>query len=565
MKIDGFGISGYRSFSDGIKYIKDLSKVNIFIGKNNSGKSNVLRFCEHISKFDLNTPPYQGLDKNLDFCKDSKENDIQLALQIRKDSSATGGIYKKISEILPNMKDKFSDWDESIWFKYSFNDLSHGKRASHIGVTELAERIKSNYNENVSDSLAGRFLGGRGNNHHKRCFDLARMIYEFYTISFNVKYIEAFRKITHDGDEENAINGSGLIIQLRKLQKPTLNNLYEKSKEKFELINSFLRELIGEETAFIEIPAEVNDIYVSIKNKILPLDSLGTGIHELIILAAAVTLVDDIVFCIEEPEIHIHPGLQKRFIKYLIEKTNNQYLLTTHSNAFLDIPGINLYHCRLINKSTECELVVSNKSKYDIISDLGYKPSDLLQSNFIIWVEGPSDRIYLNHWIHEKSPQLIENLHYSVMFYGGRLLSHLTYVNDPEVQGFVQLSKLNHNAAIVIDSDKKTLQARLNATKKRVIDNFEKNGCFVWVTNGKEIENYLSEDLYNQALEKIHPRKSVFMEWGRFNNLTKLKDSSPIDKVAIAKFVSEQKSDYSILDLEKQINNLIQRIEESNL
>jgi hypothetical protein len=36
---------------------------------------------------------------------------------------------------------------------------------------------------------------------------------------------------------------------------------------------------------------------------------LGTGIHELTILAAAVTLVDKAVFCIEEREIHLHPEL----------------------------------------------------------------------------------------------------------------------------------------------------------------------------------------------------------------------------------------------------------------
>jgi len=50
MKLDGIAISGYRSFGSELVKINDLAKINIFIGKNNSGKSNILRFCKHLSK-----------------------------------------------------------------------------------------------------------------------------------------------------------------------------------------------------------------------------------------------------------------------------------------------------------------------------------------------------------------------------------------------------------------------------------------------------------------------------------------------------------------------------------
>ena len=66
MILDGFGISGYRSFGEEMVYINDLSKVNIFIGKNNSGKSNILRFCSHLSKMNF-SQIYEGFSKTLDF------------------------------------------------------------------------------------------------------------------------------------------------------------------------------------------------------------------------------------------------------------------------------------------------------------------------------------------------------------------------------------------------------------------------------------------------------------------------------------------------------------------
>ena len=50
MILDGFRISGYRSFGALEQEIRDLGKVNVFIGKNNSGKSNILRFVEQLSQ-----------------------------------------------------------------------------------------------------------------------------------------------------------------------------------------------------------------------------------------------------------------------------------------------------------------------------------------------------------------------------------------------------------------------------------------------------------------------------------------------------------------------------------
>ena len=57
------------------------------------------------------------------------------------------------------------------------------------------------------------------------------------------------------------------------------------------------------------------------------------------------------------------------------------------------------------------------------------------------------DRIYVNHWIKAKPSDLLEGLHYAIMFYGGRLLSHLCYDgppsdDEPAVADFVRLAWL---------------------------------------------------------------------------------------------------------------------------
>lgn len=559
MILDGFGIAGFRSFGDEMVLIQNLGKINIFIGKNNSGKSNVLKFCEHLSKIKLNQP-YGGFNEELDFCVDSGKKEIKIAIQIKKDSQGTGKLYNKIAKILPEMSDHIPEWKDHIWLWNSSAGL--GTRGSrNLALVNLKSLILENYNEKETNRLAAIHLKYSGGAPEKRAENIANFIINQVELSFHFQSIEAFRQITHE-ESESCINGKGLIRELRKLQSPVLKRR-QRDKKKFDVINNFLRELLGEKDAFMEIPAEADEIYVSIKNKTLPLDSLGTGIHELIILAAAVTIYENNVFCIEEPEIHIHPELQKKFIKYLQKSTNNQYLISTHSNAFFDLPGVNIYHCKLIDNHTHCELATTDRERCAIIYDLGNKPSDLIQTNFVIWVEGPSDRIYLNHWIHGKDSTLEEGLHYSIMFYGGRLLSHLTF-DSPEVTEFIQLCRLNQNAAIIVDSDKTYYQTPLNKTKNRIIKNFEENKGFVWVTKGREIENYIPDTILNNDIKQVHKNKAKKIKWERFGVMTRLKQGASIEKISVAKKVTEEAPDYSKLDLEDKIEKLIESIKKAN-
>ena len=44
MILDGFGFSGYRSFGDKLAKIAPLKKINLIVGQNNVGKSNIINY-----------------------------------------------------------------------------------------------------------------------------------------------------------------------------------------------------------------------------------------------------------------------------------------------------------------------------------------------------------------------------------------------------------------------------------------------------------------------------------------------------------------------------------------
>jgi hypothetical protein len=87
------------------------------------------------------------------------------------------------------------------------------------------------------------------------------------------------------------------------------------------------------------------------------------------------------------------------------------------------------------------------------------------------------------------------------MFYGGRLLSHLSLERDErEESGFIKLLRINQRSAILIDSDRHEASDSVNETKGRIQSECVSNHLHAWLTDGREIENYLAEGCVNAAL-----------------------------------------------------------------
>ena len=109
--------------------------------------------------------------------------------------------------------------------------------------------------------------------------------------------------------------------------------------------------------------------------------------------------------------------------------------LTTHShvaiNAFCNKEMAQIYHVVKKNGVSSLHKIDDYIAKSSLLDDLDVRASDLLQSNGIIWVEGPSDRVYIKRWleIFDKD-RLEEGRDYQILYYGGRLLSH--YSADDE-------------------------------------------------------------------------------------------------------------------------------------
>jgi len=270
----------------------------------------------------------------------------------------------------------------------------------------------------------------------------------------------------------------------------------------------------------------------------VPLSQTGSGFKTILLTLVYLHLIPRIeqqpvqnyIFAFEELENNLHPAVQRRLMLFIRDFALGQgcyTFLTTHSNVIIDMFSRD-NKAQIIHTTHDGTKAIARRVKTyvdnrGICDDLGIRASDLLQANSIFWVEGPSDRLYVNRWIDLWSNgELKEGIHYQCMFYGGRLLAHISAL-DPEkkLTDAVPILRLNRNAIFLMDSDKKTSTDEIDSTKKRIAQEITDIGGLAWVTDGREVENYIP----SEAIAK-HYGKSPQSSLGKYEDLAEYLDKN---------------------------------------
>jgi predicted ATPase len=343
-----------------------------------------------------------------------------------------------------------------------------------------------------------------------------------------------------------------IVADLATLGRPFGNpNERENARKKLANISSFIAYCIEAKEVEIQIPDGKQTIYISIDGNEQPISNLGSGIEQLIVIGMGSFMFPGHIVLIDEPEIHFHPRTQKRMMKYLHDNADAKFVIATHSAAILDSVEADIV--QVWQKDHKCfgRTVQNNADHYEAIRNLGHSPSELVLANFVIWVEGPSDRIYFNHWIKKLDSSLIEGIDYAIIFYGGSVLARHGFEDDGSDEDLVKALSVSRNFAVFMDSDKSSEIDYLKPRVQRVANEVAANGGLCWISDCREIENYIPESVIE------HLKNFEFNPLNKWNRVVK-KDK--FDKMKLAEQACELWQDEWPHDLRAKCEDLVERI-----
>jgi len=263
----------------------------------------------------------------------------------------------------------------------------------------------------------------------------------------------------------------------------------------------------------------------------IPLSQTGSGFKTILLTLIYLHLIPHIegqpaqnyIFALEELENNVHPAVQRRLLSYIREFALDQkcyFFLTTHSNVIIDLfsrdDGAQIIHTVYDGEKAIAKRVQTYVENRGICDDLGVRASDLLQANSVFWVEGPSDRLYVNRWIEIWTDgALKEGVHYQCMFYAGRLLAHISAASPEESSNdAIPILRLNKNAIVLLDSDKEAESDIIGETKNRIAEEIKQMGGIAWITDGREVENYIPSEAVTS-----HYQKAEMIPLDRFQDI----------------------------------------------
>lgn len=343
----------------GISEIKleDLGHINIICGKNNSGKTSILEALNNPKKF---------------------------AIGKRVESKGW------LEELFAPEADKYSTPNPrqcKNWFSQYISDAIEKQT---IWYSDEYELILHDMHESMKKDP---FLQSRNPN----LFDINKLLNNFLNISkYKTILIPPKRNLVYEDQihlaEESSPNGDKIANRLFFLKNQIPTSIEFKTYEKiclaFEQITGYFLNVVADAKNTIRIYFKMDGGEWLLGN------DCGLGLSDILVMITFAIDSDCTLMLIEEPENHLHPEMQKKFLNFIKTINVKQFILSTHSNVFLDPTVVDkIFYIFFNNNNT---VASDETSKSEILYNLGYSVADNLVADLVVLTEGPTDIPVLN-------------------------------------------------------------------------------------------------------------------------------------------------------------------------
>lgn len=490
-------------------HVEKLSQINVFIGANNSGKS---RFMREISKlsatpFQLNGVDLFELKEEYDRFAEYISGELNNFINTHAESAQVEGFGRVDTQNLDlkayipdaysiqyfDSNTKLEDL-KKLLIAFRDNQITHHSYRGNPRQAVIELKTK------LSSVEGGKFI------------DLLDR-YIFDPINFKKYYIPTLRSLNDfdahqndpsedifalrikqvygytDDDQVDVFTGQTLYGRVKSMLLGDLED-----RHRMHEYENFLSSKLFDGQEVVIIPKEKDDVVnVRIGDTEYPIHQLGDGIQSLIILTFPLFECENGIFFIEEPELNMHPGMQRKFMDAIQSRPQHQYFITTHSNHLLDLTinydNISVYTFRSkLGDPDSKEVYLVTYGDRNILELIGAQNTSIFLANKTIWVEGVTDRLYISKYLelftaHNGLVPVREDIDYTFVEYGGNNITHWSFLDSTD--STINVERLCGTLMLVTDRDGNRKEARKAELASKLGDRYYLLPC-------NEIENSLS-------------------------------------------------------------------------
>lgn len=487
MYISKIHIIGYRNFKD--KTVEFHEGINVIIGPNNAGKSNLLRALDLV----LNTDTSKKLTL-FDFCRNCTINELKTAApKVRievffSESSEESSDSEELAMValcLTKLEhpyeaqitfDFFLPQEEETEYLQSVSEVSEPDKVWNIIRDEYLRRYVSRMwagdpinqarlDGGTVDKIDFEFLGPIRDVERDLFSGKSPLLRE--VLNFFIDY-----EIKFDTTKSKDVQNSELKdrhLEFTNCVEPSLTKINERLIKGKEQILDYAKQTgasdfhgaVPDFSGTLSEPDFLTALQLMIKHETgmdVAATHNGLGYNNLIymslLLAKMQANADEgyyrqnakvfSVLAIEEPEAHLHLSLQYKFLKFLINEQVNkkkvrQLFVTTHSTEITSAVSLDELICLYNDMNGEVSVAYPGKlfgdnsddkeSKQYVQRFLDAIKSDMLFADKVCFVEGKAEELLVPVFA-EYMDKSLEDGHVAVISTGGRYFTHFLKLFD---------------------------------------------------------------------------------------------------------------------------------------
>ncbi len=502
MYVSEIKIKNFRNFID--SNVLFNQGLNIIIGHNNAGKTNLIKALQQVLDRNLKEKP--SID---DFCKTNKDYSIPPSIEI--------SVFIKEYNDEPDDKNVVYDWliKDSPEYLAQLTYVFELPTKNHEDYKKQIENCKNEQGEFIQEKClkligkkfiskyVSRIYGGDPSNQDKADSEnLDRFDFQFLDAIRDAERQMFFGSNTLLRDVLNYFldydltNGQGFEnlseenIDLLRQREEEFN---EKSKDLLEIligridrdkILQYSKDTGADKGGIPNFDAEITEqellfalrLIVEKSNLKIPIKNNGLGYNNLLFIAlilakmqmeSSAHMGDNAkvfpILAIEEPEAHLHPSMQSKFLKFLnSNKQARQLFITSHSTHITSAVSLDSIICLYQDINENFKVGYPGRLFNDTIEDknsrlyvqrfLDATKSNMLFADRLIFVEGLAEQLLIPCFAEYLGleNELIDS-HTSIISVDSRTFKHFLkiFAYNPETSPY----SINKRAVCITDAD----------------------------------------------------------------------------------------------------------------